>query len=334
MGIKFSNFAASTIAVGLAPGDVTIALTGGTGARFPTLGVGDFFYAVLENSSLAREAVQVTARTGDTLTVVRAQEGTTALSWVAGDSIAQRVTAGSFAAILDAAEVAGAAGAAAIYDTFDDRWLGAKASNPTLDNDGNALQVGAAYWSTTSSVLRVWTGTIWTDSSIPGGVIGVGAGGTGATAAAAARANLGAAAAGSNADITSLAAPALGAATATTQAANTANTTVATTAFVDQLRSLLAPTTGTSGTLAIGDRGTKVKATGGITVPASVFADNDVVTIYNDSAASITIIQGSGLTLRQVGTAATGNRTLALRGLATVVFNSATEAVISGGGLS
>ena len=122
---------------------------------------------------------------------------------------------------------------------------------------------------------------------------------------------------------------------AVTQAAKTSDTTVATTAFVDRLRSLLAPTTtGSGGTLVIGDRGTLVSVTAGVTVPANVFAANDVVTIYNNSASNITITQGASLTLRQVGTANTGNRTLAQRGLVTVVFISATEAVISGGGLT
>jgi hypothetical protein len=123
--------------------------------------------------------------------------------------------------------------------------------------------------------------------------------------------------------------------TATTQAEKTSDTTVATTAFVDRLRSLVTPTTTSSGgTLVVGDRGSLVSVTAGVTVPASVFAAQDVVTIYNNSASSITITQGASLTLRLVGTSSTGNRTLLQRGLATVVFISATEAVISGGGLS
>lgn len=333
MGIKFKNFAASTISVGLAPSDTTIALTGGTGSRFPTLGGSDFFYAVLENSSMQREIVKVTARSTDSLTVERAQEGTTAAIWLAGDSIAQRITAASFDEFLLLAEAAGLAGAASIYDTFDDRWLGAKASNPTLDNDGNALQVGAAYWNTTSTVLRIWTGSVWVDSSVPGGVIGIGSGGTGATNAATARANLSAAGSGANTDITSLAAPALGAATATTQAVKTANTTVATTAFVDRLRSLqLSSTSGR--TLTIDDRGELISATGTITAPSAVFAGGDVVTIYNNSSSNITITQGSGLTLRQAGTANTGSRTLAQRGVCTITYVSASEAVISGAGVT
>jgi len=120
--------------------------------------------------------------------------------------------------------------------------------------------------------------------------------------------------------------------TATTQAAKTSDTTVSTTAFTDRLRSLLS--SGTSGTLALSDRGSLVSITAGITVPASIFSANDVVSIYNNTASTLTITQGAGLTLRFVGTANTGNRTLTQRGLVTIMFVSATEAVISGGGLA
>ena len=56
---------------------------------------------------------------------------------------------------------AAAAAAAASYDSFDDRYLGAKATAPTLDNDGNTLIVGAIYWDTTSNAMYAWTGTEW-----------------------------------------------------------------------------------------------------------------------------------------------------------------------------
>ena len=46
-------------------------------------------------------------------------------------------------------------------DTFDDRYLGSKASDPTLDNDGNALIEGALYWNSTTMVTRVYNGTAW-----------------------------------------------------------------------------------------------------------------------------------------------------------------------------
>lgn len=59
---------------------------------------------------------------------------------------------------------ASAASAAASYDEFDDRYLGSKTSNPTVDNDGNALQVGAEYWNSVSNERRTWTGSAWVSS--------------------------------------------------------------------------------------------------------------------------------------------------------------------------
>ena len=50
-----------------------------------------------------------------------------------------------------------AAAAAASYDSFDDRYLGAKSSAPTVDNDGNALITGALYFNSTSNVMNVRT---------------------------------------------------------------------------------------------------------------------------------------------------------------------------------
>lgn len=119
--------------------------------------------------------------------------------------------------------------------------------------------------------------------------------------------------------------------TATTQAVKTSDTTVATTAFVDRLRSLL--TSATTGTLVLTDRGSLVSLAANITIPANVFAANDVVTLYNNTAGSLTLTQGTSLTLRLAGTSTTGSRTLYTRGICTVVFISATEAVVSGGGL-
>lgn len=67
----------------------------------------------------------------------------------------------------DAANSASAA--AASYDSFDDRYLGAKSSAPTLDNDGNALLTGAIYWNSTSNTLWVWTGSAWSQATLTAG---------------------------------------------------------------------------------------------------------------------------------------------------------------------
>ena len=59
------------------------------------------------------------------------------------------------------AAAASATAAANALDDLDDRYLGAKASDPTTDNDGNALQVGALYWNTSANEMRVWNGSSW-----------------------------------------------------------------------------------------------------------------------------------------------------------------------------
>ena len=54
-----------------------------------------------------------------------------------------------------------ATNAAASYDSFDDRYLGAKTSDPSTDNDGDTLLVGALYYNNTSGTMKIWTGTVW-----------------------------------------------------------------------------------------------------------------------------------------------------------------------------
>ena len=54
-----------------------------------------------------------------------------------------------------------ASSAATSYDDFDDRYLGAKSTPPTLDNDGNPLLTGALYWNTVTNEMFVWSGTAW-----------------------------------------------------------------------------------------------------------------------------------------------------------------------------
>ena len=95
--IKFANYAFSTLAVGCDSAATSLSVPAGHGARFPALAAGEYFYATLENAALNREIVKVTARVDDTLTVLRAQDNTTARSWNAGDSVSLRVNAAAFA---------------------------------------------------------------------------------------------------------------------------------------------------------------------------------------------------------------------------------------------
>ena len=66
-------------------------------------------------------------------------------------------------AISEAAAAASAAAAAASYDAFDDRYLGSftTGSEPSLDNDGDALLTGAMYFNTTLNRMKVYNGVSW-----------------------------------------------------------------------------------------------------------------------------------------------------------------------------
>jgi hypothetical protein len=56
----------------------------------------------------------------------------------------------------------------AAYDSFDDRYLGSKTSDPTLDNDGNALVGGALYYNSVAAEMRVYTGSAWVAAYVSG----------------------------------------------------------------------------------------------------------------------------------------------------------------------
>ena len=54
------------------------------------------------------------------------------------------------------------------YDNFDDRYLGSKTSNPTLDNDGNALVAGSLYFNSVDGAMKVYTGSVWVAAYVSG----------------------------------------------------------------------------------------------------------------------------------------------------------------------
>ena len=99
MPIKLANNASGTLATAISASDIGAVLTTGDGAEFPVLTAGDYFYATITSTAGTQEIVKATARSGDSLTIVRAQEGTTAQSFAAGARFELRVTAQS---ILDA----------------------------------------------------------------------------------------------------------------------------------------------------------------------------------------------------------------------------------------
>ena len=70
-------------------------------------------------------------------------------------------TSASAAASSATSAASSATAAAASYDSFDDRYLGAKSSDPSVDNDGDALVTGALVFNTTSNEMKVYNGSAW-----------------------------------------------------------------------------------------------------------------------------------------------------------------------------
>jgi hypothetical protein len=96
MALKVTNNATSTLAGGINSSVTTIILAAGTGSLFPTLSGSDWFWGTLVDASNNIEIVKVTARSTDTLTVTRGQDGTTAKSYTVGDRFELRPTAALF----------------------------------------------------------------------------------------------------------------------------------------------------------------------------------------------------------------------------------------------
>ena len=90
MAVKYTNNAKSTLASGI-NSSVTSA-TVADGSIFPALGAGEYFYITFDDGS-NNEIAKVTARSGNTLTIVRAQDNTTARAFSTGDSAELRIIA-------------------------------------------------------------------------------------------------------------------------------------------------------------------------------------------------------------------------------------------------
>jgi hypothetical protein len=98
----------------------------------------------------------VVLKSGSTMTGALTLSGAPTVDLHAATKLYVDTVAGSATAA-----AASATAAAASYDSFDDRYLGAKSSAPSVDNDGNALGVGAIYWNSVTNQMFAWTGSAW-----------------------------------------------------------------------------------------------------------------------------------------------------------------------------
>lgn len=175
--MKFTNNATSSLASGISSSDTSLTVAGGQGSLFPTLSSGDYFYCTLTNSASVVEIVKVTARSSDTLTIVRGQDSTTANSWQYGDKVELRLVAANLNDLpkLDQSNTF----------TASNTFTSITASNDSSFTSTGALQIskgttaqqpgtpssGMLRFNTTTTQFEGYDGTAW------GGIGGAQAGG-------------------------------------------------------------------------------------------------------------------------------------------------------------
>jgi hypothetical protein len=115
--------------------------------------------AAASSASAAATSETNAATSATTATTQASNAATSATS--AATSATNASTAQTAAETAQTAAEAAQAAAELAADNFDDTYLGAKASDPTVDNDGDALNAGDLYFNTTSSVLKYYDGSAW-----------------------------------------------------------------------------------------------------------------------------------------------------------------------------
>lgn len=108
MGLKIANNASTTLASSITDVATTMSVAAGTGAEFPSLGAGDYFYCTIVAPNGTMEIVKVTDRDDDDFTIERAQDGSTAAAFSAGATVENRMNKATFADILTASNAAAA----------------------------------------------------------------------------------------------------------------------------------------------------------------------------------------------------------------------------------
>jgi hypothetical protein len=106
MALLYTNNASSTLAVTLASDANTLVVQGSDGALFPSLSGGNEYILTIEDAAGNIEICRCTARSADTMTIVRAQEGTTAREFLAGARVELRLTAGVLTAFAQTSQFA------------------------------------------------------------------------------------------------------------------------------------------------------------------------------------------------------------------------------------
>jgi hypothetical protein len=145
--------AADTTGLPLAGGTMSGAIAMGTNK---ITGMGDPTAAQDASTKAYTDSILGSATSAATSATAAATSASNASTSASNSASSATAAAGSATAAATSAT-----NAAASYDSFDDRYLGAKASDPTVDNDGDALLTGALYYNTTVPEMRVYTSSAW-----------------------------------------------------------------------------------------------------------------------------------------------------------------------------
>jgi len=123
------------------------------------------------NTAAANAATSATAAAASQVAAAQSASDLSAAEANAGLSAVSAASSASSAATSQAACSGFLGSVTTLYNNFEDSYLGAKASEPSTDNDGGALLVGALYYNSTSNILKVWNGTAWNAAAVDGATI-------------------------------------------------------------------------------------------------------------------------------------------------------------------
>lgn len=172
MTVLLRNNAETVLATALSSADLGMTVV--SGGRFPEPAAGEYFYATITALTGLFEIVKVTARNGNTMTIVRGREGTAALDFIAGSRVELRITAQAITDAIvdsefdsDAYFVADGTGVSVGLNVGASKTLSAagtiNAASGTLILPQNTVTAqtaeGAVVWDTNDDLLTVGTGT-------------------------------------------------------------------------------------------------------------------------------------------------------------------------------
>jgi len=165
-----SASAASTSASNASTSETNAASSATAAASSATSAAGSATTATTQASAASTSATNAaTSETNAATSATSASSSATTATTKASEAATSATNAATSATSADTAKTAAQAAQAAAEaaaDNFDDTYLGAKASDPTVDNDGDALTAGDLYFNTTSNVLRVYNGSSWQDAAV------------------------------------------------------------------------------------------------------------------------------------------------------------------------